>query len=65
MDINFGDLAKQAQSLATEHGDAVADAVDKATDFVDDKTGGKFTSQLDSVDDAARNALTKNSGESE
>ena len=30
-----------------------ADGVDKATDFIDDKTGGKFSDQLDKVDDLA------------
>lgn len=32
----------------------VEDAIDKVGDFVDDKTGGKFTGQVDQVQEAAK-----------
>ncbi len=49
----FKKVKDQATDMAGEHGDKIADGVDKATDVVDDKTGGKFTDQLDKVDDMA------------
>ena len=42
-----------AQDVAESQGDKIAEGVDKATDVVDDKTGGKYTEQLDKVDDLA------------
>jgi len=46
-------LFSKAKKAAEDHGDKIADGVDKATDMVDDKTGGKFTEHLDKVDDLA------------
>lgn len=43
----------KAQDLVESQGDKIADGVDKATDIIDDKTGGKFTDKLDKVDDLA------------
>lgn len=42
-----------AQEMAEEHGDKIADGVDKATDMADEKTGGAHTEHLDKVDDMA------------
>ncbi len=47
------------KKTATDNKDKVADGVDKATDVVDDKTGGKFTEHLDKVDDAAEKFANK------
>ncbi|MDH4169423.1 MAG: antitoxin [Acidimicrobiia bacterium] len=46
-------MVDKALDAASGAGDKVASGVDKATDFVDEKTGGKFTEHLDKVDDAA------------
>ena len=46
-------LFDKAKKLIEGNKDKVADGVDKATDVVDDKTGGKHTEHLDKVDDAA------------
>ena len=43
----------KAKGVAAQHGDKIAKGVDKATDVVDDKTGGKFTDKLEKVDEAA------------
>lgn len=43
----FGKLRKKAKGLAEEHGDKAEDAVDKAADFADDKTGGKYSDQIE------------------
>jgi hypothetical protein len=46
-------LTKKAKGLIDEHGDKIADAVDKGTDLVDKKTKGKYKAKLDKVDDLA------------
>ncbi len=46
-------LFDKAKKLIEGNKDKVAEGVDKATDVVDDKTGGKHTEHLDKVDDAA------------
>jgi hypothetical protein len=46
----MSDMFDKAKDLLGKHGDAVDDAVDKATDMVDDKTGGKYTEHLETVD---------------
>lgn len=35
------------KDLADEHANQVEDAIDKVADVVDDKTGGKYTKQID------------------
>ncbi|MEM1334331.1 MAG: antitoxin [Actinomycetota bacterium] len=45
-------LFDKAKKLADDNKEKIADGVDKATDVVDDKTGGKFSDQLDKVDEA-------------
>ena len=46
-------LFDKAKKLAEGNKDKIAEGVDKATDAVDEKTGGKHTEHLDKVDDAA------------
>jgi hypothetical protein len=43
----------KAKDLMESQGDKIAEGVDKATDVVDDKTGGKYADHLDKVDDMA------------
>jgi hypothetical protein len=43
--------------------DEVAEGADKATDMVDDKTGGEHTDKLDNADDPAVDAVDKLAGE--
>jgi len=43
----------KAKKLALDNKDKVAESVNKATDFVDKKTGGKHTDKLKKVDEAA------------
>ncbi len=44
----------KAKDLADKNRDKIGEGVDKATDVVDDKTGGKHSEHLEQVDDAAR-----------
>ncbi|NNE12066.1 MAG: antitoxin [Ilumatobacter sp.] len=46
-------LMDKAKGLANKNKDKIADGVDKATDAVDAKTGGKHSDHLQKVDDAA------------
>ena len=53
----MSDFLEKAKDLAAEHGDKVTDAVDKATDVIDDKTGHKATDPLQKVDDVTAKAI--------
>jgi MT0933-like antitoxin protein len=55
----LGNSSEKVKDLATEHGDKVVDGVAKATDYVDDKTKGKYKQHLDKVDDGAAKAVDK------
>lgn len=62
--LGIFDRFKKVKDMAGTHGDKIADGVDKATDMVDDKTGGKFGDQLEKVDDMA-DKLREEDGEAE
>jgi MT0933-like antitoxin protein len=47
----------KAKSLLSQNADKVEQAIDKAGDFVDEKTQGKYKDTIDKVQDAAKNAL--------
>ena len=51
------DIKGQAEGALNEHGDKVGDAIDKAVDFVDEKTGGKLGDKGDLIADKAKDAL--------
>ncbi|MFE1596206.1 antitoxin [Nocardia sp. NPDC058705] len=55
--MDFKNLAGKAMDMAAQHADKVDGVIDKAGDVVDNKTGGKFSGQVDSAQDAAKNAL--------
>lgn len=40
-------LFDKAKDLAAEHADKIEDAIDKAAEVVDDKTGGKHAERID------------------
>jgi hypothetical protein len=63
MDIGgLGDKVKNA--LDSEQGEQRSDqALDKAEQFVDDKTGGKFDQQTDKAGDLADERLGQRGGE--
>ena len=47
----------KAKDALSEHSEQVAAAVDKAGDFVDDKTEGKYAEQVDKGQDMAKDKL--------
>ena len=64
MDLGgLGDKAKKA--LDSEQGEQRSDqALDRAEQFADDKTGGKFDSQTDKARDAADQHIGQDDGSS-
>ncbi|MGW1013751.1 antitoxin [Streptomyces termitum] len=44
---NLKDLKNKAMELTAEHGELVAQGVEKVADIVDDKTGGKYSDKID------------------
>jgi hypothetical protein len=60
--MDFDDMKNKATELVDEHGDKVKDGIDKAADFVDDKTGGQHTDKIDSVAEKAKDAVDKLGG---
>ncbi len=59
----FKDVAEKAVDAAGQHADKLDPLIDKAGDAVDEKTGGKFSGQVDAVQEAAKKALREKSGE--
>ena len=47
------------KDLASKNKGAVDSAIDKAGDIVDQKTQGKYSSQVDKAQDAAKKAVDK------
>ena len=50
-------LKAKATDAVNQHGDTIGDGLDKAKDFVDDKTGGKLGDKADGAIDKAKDAL--------
>ncbi|MGH9024757.1 MAG: antitoxin [Acidimicrobiia bacterium] len=49
----------KAGDLVEEHGDKVESGIDKAADFADDKTRGKYSKHIDKGADTAKDAIEK------
>ncbi|MEV8537730.1 antitoxin [Streptomyces sp. NPDC051572] len=59
---NLGDLGKlkdKAEEIAEEHGDKIADGLEKAGDVVDEKTDGKHSEQIDTAVDKAQDLVER------
>ncbi|WP_282780631.1 MULTISPECIES: antitoxin [unclassified Nocardia] len=59
---NLKDAAGKAADLAAQHADKLEPVVDKAGDVIDQKTGGKYASQVDTAQEAAKKALREQAG---
>jgi MT0933-like antitoxin protein len=62
--MNFGKLGKKAKDfLDSEEGEKKSDAVfDKAAEFLDEKTGGKHTAQIEKGRDVADEHVGRTDG---
>jgi hypothetical protein len=54
----------KVKSLFSQNADKVDSAIDRGGDFIDDKTGGKFSEHVDKGQDAANDAVDKLTDES-
>ncbi len=52
-------LTGSASKTVADNEEKIDDAIDKAADFADDKTGGKHTDKIDKAADAAKSAVDK------
>lgn len=52
--VDLGKLAKTVKKVVDTKGDKIAAGVEKATDFVDKKTKGKYHDHLEKVDGMAQ-----------
>jgi len=52
-------LVDQAEGLIAKNEAAIKDGIEKAGDFIDEKTGGKFADKVDSVQNAASGLTDK------
>ncbi|MQY18165.1 antitoxin [Nocardia macrotermitis] len=59
----FKDVAEKAVDAAGQHADKLDPLIEKAGDAVDQKTGGKFSGQVDAAQEAAKKALREKAGE--
>jgi hypothetical protein len=57
------DAKDKAQDLAAEHGDKVVGGVHKAADVADEKTGQKYSGQIDKAESAVEGAVDKLAGD--
>lgn len=53
------DAAAKARALAVDNTDKIESGLAKAGDFVDDKTGGKYSDKIDSAKTKASDTLGK------
>jgi hypothetical protein len=56
-------LLDKAKDLLSQNADTVNSAIDKAGEFVDSKTDGKFKDVVDKAQEAAKNAIHEDKGE--
>lgn len=54
---NLKGIVDKGKDLAAENSDKIDDVVDKAGDFIDNKTGGKYSDKIDKVQEAAKKAI--------
>lgn len=55
----FDEFKDKAADLLGEHGDKANEGVEKAGDFADEKTGGKYSEQVDTAQEKAREGIDK------
>jgi hypothetical protein len=53
----FDNIKDKAEALVDSQGDKIGEGLDKVGDLVDEKTGGKYGSQIDSGVDKAKDGL--------
>ena len=59
----FDSMKDKAADLVNEHGEQVGEGLDKAGDFVDEKTGGKYGDKIDMGVEKAKERLDNLDGQ--
>ncbi|AMY52019.1 antitoxin [Rhodococcoides fascians] len=54
---NLKGMVDKGKNLAAENSDKIDDVVEKAGDFIDNKTGGKYADKIDKAQEAAKKAI--------
>jgi len=54
---NLKGMVDKGKDLAAENADKIDDVVEKAGDFIDNKTGGKYADKIDKAQEAAKKAI--------
>lgn len=60
-----GDVEDKASELVGEHGDKIHEGIEKAADFADEKTKGKYSEKIDKVEQQASDLVDKVKGSGE
>lgn len=55
--MGVDDLKNMAQNLAGQHSQQVGEGIDKIKEFADEKTGNKYSDQLDKAAERAKQGL--------
>lgn len=53
------DLTDKAKDTVSEHSDKIDDGIDKAAEFVNEKTKGKYTDKVETVQSKAHQVVEK------
>jgi len=61
----FDNMKDKAGDLVDEHGAKVDEGLDKAGEFADEKTGGKYGDKIDQGTDMARDQLDNLDGQND
>lgn len=61
----LGDLRGKAEEFLKNNPDKVSEGIEKAGDFFDEKTGGKFADKVDGLQQGAKDFLGGLGGKSE
>ncbi|MEN8113776.1 MAG: antitoxin [Actinomycetota bacterium] len=55
--MGLGDFVNKAKGMVAGNKDKAKEGIDKAADVADEKTGGKYSGQVDQGADAAKDAV--------
>lgn len=61
--MGIGDFVDKAKDMVSGNSDKVKDGIDKGADMTDDKTGGKYSDQIDQGAETAKDAVDGLDGE--
>ena len=63
MGFDFDEIKNKVTDALGEHSDKVSDGIDKVGDFIDEKTGGKYSEHVDTAQEKAKDLVENLDGE--